>query len=795
MRAHREFKVIMKIGIMLTNLYVGNIGGAEQYVRNTIREMAKMEDLEVYVFVNNTAFPTFANEGCVEIINIESSEDRDTQLRFWIDYKNIDIMFCPLFFIAPINCPIPAVASILDVQHEFFPQYFAKKVLTDIKKSTADTLSQADGILTISEYSKETIIDKYSIPKEKICVTYLNSDGVFDLPMEEKRKQEIKDTIGSDYIFYPANSWPHKNHINLLKAYSILKDKYHTKLKLVFTGGGKQQKKEIDDYIVENNLTEDIHYLGYLPQEDMPYVFANATVMAFPSVFEGFGIPLVEAMKAKVAVACSTCGSIPEVAGDAALYFDAYNPEDIAEKIHQLESSEALRNELIEKGNIVAQQYSWQRCAEDTVAYLRKIWEENKKEKVDKYGDMPLVSIVTPSYNQGEFIKATIESVLNQDYPNIEYFVMDGGSTDNTVEILKSYGDRIHWVSEKDAGQADAVNKGIRRANGQIIGWLNSDDTYLEGAVSKMVSYFKEHSDTDMVYGEGYYTNKEGEITERYLTEKYDYHRLAEMCIICQPSAFFTKEIVEKAGMLDIEHQLSMDYELWLRMAKIGKIAYIPDYIATSRFYEENKTLSRRTEVFEETCKAVKKHYGYVPISWVDGYADYLAEGTRGFKFNWHDFRLFVKFNFSNPKYCWKGLKTMVKGRCGRFAKVKALFKNVPTFKDQYPDKWLSKEYIKQIALNGKQESILIKGNNLWPLEKKLIITVILDKNKLGKIVVEQIGEFEGKVQIVSNKPQTGVHVLKLIMNDTFCPAKIAKSEDQRELSFIMNELVLEEKE
>lgn len=784
----------MRIGIMLTNLYPGKIGGAEQYVRNTIREMSHMNELEVYVFTNNTAFPTFINEGCVEIVNIEDKENRDTQLRFWIDYKNIDVMFCPLFFIAPIDCPIPAVASILDVQHEFFPQYFAKKVLADIRKSTADTLSQADGILTISEYSKETIIDKYSVPEEKICVTYLNSDGVFDLPMEESCKGEVKDRIGAEYIFYPANSWPHKNHINLLKAYSILKNKYNTKLKLVFTGDGKQQKKEIDDYIVQNNLSEDIIYLGYLPQEEMPYVFANATVMAFPSVFEGFGIPLVEAMKAKVAVACSKCGSIPEVAGDAALYFDAYNPEDIAEKIYQLESSETLRNELIEKGNIVAQQYSWKRCAEDTVSYLRKIWNENKKEKVNKYGDMPLVSIVTPSYNQGEFIKDTIESVLNQDYPNIEYFVMDGGSTDNTVEILKSYGDRIQWVSEKDAGQADAVNKGIRRANGQIIGWLNSDDTYLESAISKMVAYFKEHPDTDMVYGEGYYTSKAGDITERYLTEKYDYHRLAEMCIICQPSAFFTKEIVEKVGMLDVEHQLSMDYELWLRMAKSGKIAYIPDYIATSRFYEENKTLSRRTEVFEETCKAVKKHYNYVPISWVDGYADYLAEGTRGFKFHWHDFRLFIKFNYTNPKYCWNGLKTMLKSRCGRFIKFKSFSNSVIAFKEQYPDMWLSKEYVKVLTISGREDRILIKGNHLWPLEKKLEITVVLDDRKLGKINVEQSGVFEDSVQIPQSISTAGEHTLKLIMNDTFCPARVAKSDDQRELSFIMNELVLEER-
>lgn len=785
----------MRVGIILTNLYPGKIGGAEQYVRNVIHEMTNMSDLSVCVFTNTIAFPTFSNEGCVEIIKIEDEEDRDTQLRFWIDYKSIDIMFCPLFFIAPSECPIPTVASILDAQHEFFPQYFSRKVLKSIRKSTADTLKQADGILTISEYSKETISDKYSVPSDKIDVTYLNSDGVFDLPIVESHKKEVKDKIGADYIFYPANSWPHKNHINLLKAYSILKDKYHTKLKLVFTGDGKQQKKDIDDYIKQNNLEEDIIYLGYLPQEDMPYVFSNATIMAFPSVFEGFGIPLVEAMKAKVAVACSNCASIPEVAGDAALYFDAYNPEDIAAKLYQLETSPELREELIKKGEVVAQQYSWKKCAEDTIAYLQKIWKANSKEKIKKYEEFPLVSIVTPSYNQGEFIRATIESVLNQDYPNIEYLVMDGGSTDNTVEILKSYGDRIQWVSEKDAGQADAVNKGIKRAKGAIIGWLNSDDTYLEGAVSKMVAYFKEHPDTDMVYGEGYYTNKDGEITERYLTEKYDYNRLSEMCIICQPTAFFTKEIVEKVGMLDVNHQLSMDYELWLRIVKAGKIAYIPDYIATSRMYEENKTSSRRTEVYEETCKAVKKHYNCVPISWIDGYADYLSEGTRGLRFYWNDFRLFIKFNYTNPKYCCKGLMLMLRSRCGGFLRIRRSGKKVQTFTEQYPDLWLAKEYHTKVNINEGQNVIQITGNHAWPLKKDLKIEVLFDGKKIDQFSVSQVGLFTHNVKVPSGKNFKGDHQLILRMNATFCPARVAKSDDQRELSFRLNELVLEAKE
>ena len=127
----------------------------------------------------------------------------------------------------------------------------------------------------------------------------------------------------------------------------------------------------------------------------------------------------------------------------------------------------------------------------------------------------PLVSIVTPSYNHGRYIEETIQSVLNQDYPNLEYLVIDGGSSDNTVEILKKYEGRLTWISEKDRGQADAINKGFRMANGEILAWLNSDDTYLPGAVQHSVRYLEAHSEVAMLYGEGYHIDAEGEFIER----------------------------------------------------------------------------------------------------------------------------------------------------------------------------------------------------------------------------------------------------------------------------------------
>src|SRR5262245_11033457 len=150
----------------------------------------------------------------------------------------------------------------------------------------------------------------------------------------------------------------------------------------------------------------------------------------------------------------------------------------------------------------------------------------------------PLVSIVTPSYNQGRYIEATIQSVLEQDYHHLEYLVLDGGSTDQTLTVLQRYEDRLLWISEKDRGQADAINKGFRLAQGQILGWLNSDDTYLPGTIRRVVDYFQTRRDVGMVYGEGYHVDASGKIIERYYTEPFSFQRLAEICFICQPTVF-----------------------------------------------------------------------------------------------------------------------------------------------------------------------------------------------------------------------------------------------------------------
>jgi glycosyltransferase involved in cell wall biosynthesis len=233
----------------------------------------------------------------------------------------------------------------------------------------------------------------------------------------------------------------------------------------------------------------------------------------------------------------------------------------------------------------------------------------------------PLVSVVTPSLNQARFIRETIESVLTQSYPSIEYLVMDGGSTDGTVEILKSYGDRFAWVSEPDGGQTQAINKGWRRARGAILAYLNSDDTYLPGAVATAVAALAAHPEVGAVYGEGYHVDERGRVIERYLTEPFDMTRLAMTCFICQPTVFLRREVVERVGFLDESRRYCMDYDLWIRVARVSSFLHVPDYLATTRVHPETVTDRLRAPVHAEILDTVHRHFGRISSQWVYGYA------------------------------------------------------------------------------------------------------------------------------------------------------------------------------
>lgn len=235
--------------------------------------------------------------------------------------------------------------------------------------------------------------------------------------------------------------------------------------------------------------------------------------------------------------------------------------------------------------------------------------------------EMPLVSIVTPSYNQGEYIEETIRSVLSQDYPRIEHIVVDGGSTDNTLEILRKYEGRLQWTSGKDNGQTDALNKGFKKAKGTVLAWLNSDDIYYPGAISRAMAAFRANPGAGIVYGMGNYIDTKGRKIGEYPTMPFDYDELAESNFICQPSAFFTAAALRAAGELDEGLDYVMDYDLWIRMARNSRAVYIPELLAALRIHPASKTTAQAVATYEEILKTAKRYFGRAGGALVYGYA------------------------------------------------------------------------------------------------------------------------------------------------------------------------------
>jgi glycosyltransferase involved in cell wall biosynthesis len=238
----------------------------------------------------------------------------------------------------------------------------------------------------------------------------------------------------------------------------------------------------------------------------------------------------------------------------------------------------------------------------------------------------PTVTVITPSYNMAQFLEETIRSVLAQGYPQLEYVVMDGGSSDGTLAILERHRAALRYVSAPDAGVVDALNSGFRSTRGSIVGWLNADDTYLPGAIETAVEYLLDHPEVDAVYGQAHWVDESGRTLGPYPTRPYDPSLFGRECFICQPACFIRRSALEAVGMLDQNLHFGFDYDLWIRLSKAHRFAMVPGYLATSRMHRGNKTLGQRGEALRESMSLLRRHYSYVPFAWIHAYCSYVRD-------------------------------------------------------------------------------------------------------------------------------------------------------------------------
>jgi glycosyltransferase involved in cell wall biosynthesis len=228
-----------------------------------------------------------------------------------------------------------------------------------------------------------------------------------------------------------------------------------------------------------------------------------------------------------------------------------------------------------------------------------------------KKKELPSITLVTPSYQQARYLERTILSVLGQRYPRLEYLVMDGGSTDGSVEILKKYTDRCTWTSEKDEGQSDAINKGLLKATGEIVGWLNSDDTLAPGALERIGRYYRDHPDAEFLYGHTDLIDADDRVTRRLFAvptnawELIHYNRN----LFSQPGTTWRRRLQDRIGVLDHSLHCTMDCDFYIRAAQATRLHFIPWHLANLRIHGETKSLTRRA-AFDQEHQILHQRYG-----------------------------------------------------------------------------------------------------------------------------------------------------------------------------------------
>ncbi len=674
----------MRIGIHLESLRPGEIGGLERYVRQLV-DTAVVQDPELTWVLAVAPYnaDTFPDGPGIEkhVLTPEAFQRLDAAtLAQW----HLDAWFCPLLTLEPASPGLPSVAMIPDLQHETFPEYFPAEILAWRHEHYARTVRDADRVLTISTFSRDDIVTRFSLtggnltagcgpderredasafPASKVVAVPLGPAEAFTTP-EPWRSSATLERVRSAYelpdrfLFFPAHGWPHKNHQALFEALALLHASRDDCPQLVLTGGGREPGwAETWEAL---GIAGHVRHLGRIPDDDLPAVYALATLMVFPSLFEGFGLPLLEAMGCGCPVLSGQTTSLPEVGGDAVARVDATSARGLAKAIGELLDDPARRQEMVKRGKERIRAFDAETVTRRTLAVLRAAvaahdesgHSETDHHETDRHEtgrpeagqngsplrtarievhEAPPVTVVTPSFQQAAFLERTLDSVLGQGYPKLQYLVMDGGSRDGSAELLEAYRvrypDVLTYVSEPDGGQADAVNKGLERATGAVIGWLNSDDVYRPGTLAAVAEAFEQSPEHAWLYGRAAYIDADDQVLGPYPTrEEFGWHTLAHECYLCQPAVFWQRERLDQPYRVDPNLQMCMDYDLWIRMGRQHSPLFLARELSASRVHPHTKTLNQQRVGFAETIGTVKRHYGYAPVSWVAGKARYLLQ-------------------------------------------------------------------------------------------------------------------------------------------------------------------------
>jgi len=370
----------MRIGINTLFLIPSKVGGSETYLRKTLAEMVRLDESVEYVLFCNRenagAFGEIERPNVREVACDVTATSRPRRILYeqfalpkLVERHGCDVLWSP-GYTAPLRLGCPSVVSTLDMQYRHFPEDFSTMALWATRTLVPRAARKAAAVLTLSEYSKREIVEFCRVPAERVHVVYLAADEAAGGDIRDEEQRAVLEGLGVErgYVLTVANAWPHKNVPALVRAHAVLPDECARRLVIVGIRG--RGMKKVSAAIARSARGERIVVTGWLSERELWVLYRNAGVFAFPSLFEGFGLPVLEAMAAGVPVVSSNASSLPEVYGDAALSFDPTDEPAMADAIARVLSDRALARDLVERGRRNLARFSWRRTAEQTLRVI-----------------------------------------------------------------------------------------------------------------------------------------------------------------------------------------------------------------------------------------------------------------------------------------------------------------------------------------------------------------------------------------------------------------------------------------
>jgi glycosyltransferase involved in cell wall biosynthesis len=374
----------MRIGLNATSFYAESLGGAGIYFVNLVTALQDCPVEDEYVLLCDrkvaNRFELHNNRFSVQLFNFMKPSlpwlTRGAVRRLTgfdvagpvIDRLGLDLIHHPFGVLSPDNGKTATVLTFLDMQHEFLPEFFTAAELARRRAAYRKSARSATRMIAISEHVRQCLIDRYGVEPHRVDTVHLGHDQRFTPIDDRARLARTRDAFGlhRPFLYYPSATWRHKNHLRLLEAFRDLRAGGFDG-QLVLSGPAMQQHEAVQRKIGELGLRDSVRHLGVLDYAELPCVYNLARAVVFPSQFEGFGIPLIEALACGCPVACSNVSAIPEVVGDAAVYFSPDSTDEIAQGILKVWNDNVLRAALIERGLARAKEFTWKHCARRTI--------------------------------------------------------------------------------------------------------------------------------------------------------------------------------------------------------------------------------------------------------------------------------------------------------------------------------------------------------------------------------------------------------------------------------------------